>query len=152
MQEINVLRKNDLPYFERLEKEGKAVILRFSSMEEFASFDLASYLGDESEKPLTLDEVKAWLAGEKPAVSALKERIETITENIQKDQDLTEKYLRIGQEDLSDREKVVLVELLGHGITGEELDDIFDPLITVEDRSSKIKKTAKKYHDKTHKG
>ena len=34
MREMDILQKEDLPYFEELEQAGKAVILRFDSMED----------------------------------------------------------------------------------------------------------------------
>ncbi len=64
MNEMNILQKEDLPYFEELEKAGKAVILRFDSMEDLMCYDLDALLKPDGSEP-SLEEIQNWMKRQK---------------------------------------------------------------------------------------
>ena len=64
MKEMNILQKEDLPYFEELEKEGKAVILRFETLDDLMNYDLDKLL-KEGEREPDLEEIEKWISEQK---------------------------------------------------------------------------------------
>lgn len=64
MKEMNILQKEDLPYFEEMEKEGKAVILRFETLEDLMNYDLDKLL-KEGEREPDLEEIEKWISEQK---------------------------------------------------------------------------------------
>ncbi len=144
MQEINILKEKDLPYFERLEREGKAVILRFDSLEALAAFDFTAYLGSEK-KELTMEDVAAWISKEKPAIKELGEKNERLQEEIQLNRNVLEQYMMTKDKGLTGREHVAVMVMADKGMPMEELEEILDPLLSEEERSALIWEKAAKY-------
>jgi hypothetical protein len=68
MKDMEILREGDIPYFEELEKEGKAVILRLD-LETLLNLDLNTlYNASDSGQIPTDEQVKAWLTANKAIV------------------------------------------------------------------------------------
>lgn len=67
MREMNILQKEDLPYFEELEKQGKAVILRFDSLDGLMDYNLEDLLKDGEREP-NLNEIEKWISEQKEII------------------------------------------------------------------------------------
>lgn len=62
MRDMEILKEGDIPYFEELEKEGKAVIIRLDAAA-LLNLDLSELFPDTEEEALPSDDqVKKWLA------------------------------------------------------------------------------------------
>lgn len=144
MQEINILREKDIPYFERLEREGKAVILRFDSLAALSLFDFTAYLGAEP-KELTPEDVAAWMEQEAPALAKLSKEQEELQRAIQKNEALQEMYLMTGGKGLPGREHVAVMNMIDKGMTKAELSEIVDSLHTDDEMIALVWKKAAEY-------
>lgn len=67
MREMNILQKEDLPYFEELEKAGKAVILRFDSLDALMNYDFGALFQDDVREP-DLREIEEWIGQQKEII------------------------------------------------------------------------------------
>ena len=62
MRDMEILKEGDIPYFEELEKEGKAVIIRLDAAA-LLNLDLSELFPDTEEEAMPSDDqVKKWLA------------------------------------------------------------------------------------------
>ena len=67
MREMNILQKEDLPYFEELEKVGKAVILRFDSLDSLMNYDFGALFQEDAREP-DLRKIEEWIGRQKEII------------------------------------------------------------------------------------
>ena len=120
MHNIEYLTENDLPYFERKEALGEAIIIRIDP-EVLLSLDLDElFCEKEKDQTLTADELEAFLHGKRGHAAPVMDKSVPGPENIPTT-GIEENLQRIN---LSAHERQSLLQLIDSGVSDEELMEI----------------------------
>ena len=143
MKEMNILQKEDLPYFEELEKTGKAVILRFESLDDLVNFDLDALLNEDGKEP-TLDEIQKWITSQEALLKEKHQQAQEQEKRILTQEQQIELLKRVQVCHLPDEDKSLIMQALQEGFPFEQILELMKEELTHEQRQLKYQDIGKK--------
>lgn len=141
---MNILQKEDLPYFEELEKAGKAVILRFESLDDLFNFDLDALLNDEGKEP-TFDEIQKWITSQEGLLKKNHQQAQEQEKRILTQEQQVELLKRVQVCHLPDEDKSLVMQAFQEGYPFEEILELMKEELTHEQRQLKYQDIGKKH-------
>ena len=143
MKEMNILQKDDLPYFEELEKAGKAVILRFESLDDLMHFDLEALLNEDGREP-TLDEIQKWIASQEGLLKEKHQQAERQEKRILTQEQQLELLKRVRACHIPEEDKALIMQGLEAGFPFEQILELMKEELTHEQRQLKYQDISEK--------
>lgn len=136
MREMNILQEADLPYFEQLEKEGKAVILRFDDIEDLLDFDIETLLARGQDN---LDEtaIRQWIQEEQEKLKALADSAEEEHDRIAGINKQREYLELIRDNQLPNEDRALIMQAIDADLGMDAIMYMLKPEITHEQRQLK---------------
>lgn len=139
MREMNILQEADLPYFEELEKEGKAVILRFENLDELLDLDIEKYLGQQ-EQPIDAEALQKWILEQKELLEKEAKQTETVQTQISDMETRRSLLMKIRECQLPAEDKEIVMQALEEDFDDEVVLELLKPELTHEQRQLKYQK------------
>lgn len=140
MREMDILQKEDLPYFEELEQAGKAVILRFDSMEDLMNYDLDALLKSDGTEP-SFEEIQAWMTEQRVTLQKQSSIAETSKEHIVSMEQQLELLQQLQECALPVEDKELIGEAIKDRLPYETIMELLRPELTHEQRQIAIQKS-----------
>lgn len=144
MKEMNILQKEDLPYFEELEKTGKAVILRFESLDDLVNFDLDALLNEDGKEP-TLEEIQKWITSQEALLKEKHQHAQEQEKRILTQEQQIELLKRVQVCHLPDEDKSLVMQALQEGFPFEQILELMKEELTHEQRQLKYQDIGEKH-------
>ncbi len=139
MREMNILQEADLPYFEELEKEGKAVILRFENLDDLLDLDIEKYLGLQ-EQPIDAEALQKWILEQKELLEKEAKQTETVQTQISDMETRRSLLMKIRECQLPSEDKKIVMQALEEDFDDEVVLELLKPELTHEQRQLKYQK------------
>ena len=136
MKEMNILQKDDLPYFEELEKAGKAVILRFESLDDLMHFDLEALLNEDGKEP-TFDDIQKWITSQEGLLKEKHQQARDQEKRILTQEQQLELLKRVQVCHLPDEDRALVMQALEEGFPFEQILELMKEELTHEQRQLK---------------
>lgn len=137
MREMNILQKEDLPYFEELEKAGKAVILRFDSLDALMNYDFGALFQDDVREP-DLREIEEWIGQQKEIILQKGEEAKQKEEQITSREQEIVLLKKLQECSLPAEDKALIAKAIEIQMPSEKILELLDPELIYEYRKRSI--------------
>lgn len=138
MREMNILQKEDLPYFEELEKAGKAVILRFDSLDALMNYDFGALFQDDVREP-DLREIEQWIGQQKEIILQKGEEAKQKEEQITSREQEIVLLKKLQECSLPAEDKALIAKAIEIQMPSEKILELLDPELIYEYRKRSIR-------------
>ena len=138
MREMNILQEEDLPYFEELEKAGKAVILRFDSLDDLMNFDFGALLGEDEREP-ELKEIEEWISQQKDLIKRKGEEAENKEAQITQNEQQILLLQKLQECSLPAMDKALITRAIDLKMPYHQILELLEPEIAYEQRQTSIR-------------
>lgn len=133
MREMNILQKEDLPYFEELEKAGKAVILRFDSLDDLMDFDFGALFQEDAREP-DLRKIEEWIGQQKEIILQKGEEAKQKEEQITSQEQEIVLLKKLQECSLPAEDKALIAKAIEIQMPSEKIIELLDPELIYEHR------------------
>ena len=138
MREMNILQKEDLPYFEELEKAGKAVILRFDSLDALMHYDFEALFQEDAREP-DLREIEEWISQQKEIILQKGEEAKQKEDQITSQEQELMLLRKLQECSLPAGDKALIAKAIEIRMPSEKILELLEPELVYEHRKRSIR-------------